>query len=200
MNSDLIRLPENLPYPLRPRRWAHWVLRRIGWRVDVAKFPPKGVLVVYPHTSNWDFPLGMLLVFGLGWPLRWMGKKSLFGWPFGALMRRWGGIAVDRVSPEGLVEEIADLFRRNERLHIAIAPEGTRGFVPHWKSGFLRIAHAAGVPLVLCTIDYAQRMMGVLEVVQPSDDAQADMARIAAVYATVRGKHPECAGAIRLRG
>lgn len=197
--DDWIRLPENLPYPVRPHRWARWMLRRLGWRIEVAEMPPKGVMVVYPHTSNWDFPIGMLLVFALGWPLRWMGKNSLFRWPFGGVMRHWGGIAVDRASPQRVVEEVASLFQCSERLHIAIAPEGTRGFVSHWKSGFLRIAHVARVPLILCAIDYANRKMGVLQVLQPSGNAEADMARIAEVYAGVRGRRAECAGEIRLR-
>lgn len=199
VQDDWIRLPAEPPYPLRSHAWARWLLRRLGWRIDVSQLPPRGVMVVYPHTSNWDFPTGMLLVFALGWPLRWMGKKSLFRWPVGGLMRYWGGISVNRASPEGIVEEIAELFQRSERLHIAIAPEGTRGFVPHWKSGFLRIARAANVPLILCAIDYGTKTMGVRGVLTPSDDAEADMARIAEVYAGVQGKRPACAGAIRLR-
>ncbi|MEZ5610530.1 MAG: 1-acyl-sn-glycerol-3-phosphate acyltransferase [Rhodocyclaceae bacterium] len=182
----------------RPRRWAQRLLARLGWQLALAVPPgPRVLVVVYPHTSNWDFPLGILARFACGWPIHWIGKHTLFRGPVGRLFRSWGGIPIDRSRPGGFVEGMVEAFTSGPVCIVAIAPEGTRSYVPCWKSGFYRIALAAGVPVGLGFIDYATRRMGILDYVSLSGDSAADMARIRDAYAGVAGLRPEHAGEIR---
>ncbi len=171
----------------------------LGWTcIDVPDRPPRAVLAVYPHTSNWDFPIGLLASTALGLDAHWVGKDTLFRWPFGGLMRWLGGVPVDRNAPAGFVHDIADGIRRHQRFILAIAPEGTRSLRPGWKSGFYRIARAADVPVLVGTIDYGRRRTGLLASVVLSGDEAADMAKIAECLRDCRGRRPELASPIRL--
>ncbi|QSI77497.1 1-acyl-sn-glycerol-3-phosphate acyltransferase [Niveibacterium microcysteis] len=184
----------------RPRRWAHTLLRLVGWRIDLP--PPtaaKVLLIVYPHTSNWDFPLGLLARWACGWPVRWIGKHTIFVGPFNRLLRSWGGIPVNRAATGGFIETLAADIRRRDTLILAMAPEGTRRRLDHWKSGFLRIARAADMQLGLAYIDFATRTIGIRSYMTLSGDDAADMARITEAYQGVVGYHPELASPIRLR-
>jgi 1-acyl-sn-glycerol-3-phosphate acyltransferase len=184
---------------LLSQRFSRHALRLLGWRcIDVPNRPRRAVLAVYPHTSNWDFPLGLLAATALGLNAHWVGKDTLFRWPFGGLMRWLGGIPVDRSAPGGFVDSIAAAIRRQERFILAIAPEGTRSLRPGWKSGFYRIARAAGVPVLVGTIDWGQRRVGLLASIDLSGDEAADMARIADCLADSRGRRPELASPITL--
>jgi len=128
------------------RYLARSILRLLGWEcIDVPDRPARAVVVGYPHTSNWDFPIGLLAMAALGLDARWVGKDTLFRWPFGGLMRRLGGIPVNRREHTGFVERVAGEILRHDRFMLVIAPEGTRSLRPGWKSGFYRIARAAGV-------------------------------------------------------
>lgn len=181
------------------QRLARLALRLIGWQcIDVPNRPPRAVLAVYPHTSNWDFPLGLLAETALGLNARWVGKDSLFRWPFGGLMRWLGGVPVNRSAPAGFVDNIAAEVRRHERFILAIAPEGTRSLRAGWKSGFYRIARAAGVPVLVGTIDWGRRRVGLLASVDLSGDEAADMVKIADSLAGCRGRRPELESPIRL--
>ncbi|WP_341677582.1 1-acyl-sn-glycerol-3-phosphate acyltransferase [Niveibacterium sp. SC-1] len=184
----------------RPQAWAGALLRLAGWHLDLPPPPaPKVVLVVYPHTSNWDFLWGILAKWSCGWPVRWIGKDSLFRSPVGRLLRAWGGIPVDRAAPEGFLQALLNEIEAAPTVLLAIAPEGTRRHVPCWKSGFLRLARAGKMPLGLAYIDYARRTVGIRTYLMPSDDDAADMARIAQAYEGVVARNPANAGAIRLR-
>jgi 1-acyl-sn-glycerol-3-phosphate acyltransferase len=175
------------------------MLRLVGWKAALAPLPgPKGIIVVYPHTSNWDFPIGYLYKLASGLPLSWVGKDSLFRWPVGGLLRRMNGIPANRRERTGLIGQLQREFQRRDWMWLAIAPEGTRSHVPHWKSGFYRLALAAGVPVGLAFIDYRTRVVGIREYVTLSGDREADMARIRQAYAGMVGKHPELAGGIQL--
>jgi 1-acyl-sn-glycerol-3-phosphate acyltransferase len=181
------------------QRIARFILRRLGWSwVDVEPRPPRAVLVVYPHTSNWDFPLGLLVRAALGLNVRWAGKDALFRWPLGPLMRRLGGIPVNRRERTGFVARLAAELRDGPPFLLAIAPEGTRSLTPGWKSGFHRIARAAGVPLVVGTIDYRRRRIGLLATLAPGEDLDADLATLAECYEGCRGLRPELASPIRI--
>ena len=109
---------------------------------------PKLVVIAAPHDTNWDLPFALAAAWALGLDLHWMGKKSLFRWPFGWLMERLGGVPVDRSAPAGVVGDIVSQFASRPELALAIPPEGTRSRAPYWKSGFHRIAVGAGVPIV----------------------------------------------------
>lgn len=177
---------------------ARLLLRLGGWRLVIVPPPgPKGVVMVYPHTSNWDFPLGVLVRSASGLRISYVAKDSLFRPPFGALFRWLGGIPVNRRVSTGFVGQLVRRFAESECLLIAIAPEGTRGHVPHLKSGFYHLAVQAGLPLGFAYFDYGRREAGIGAWVTLSGDAERDLATIRDFYAGRRGRLPENAGEIR---
>ncbi len=171
-----------------------------GWRAAFsADVPEKCVVMVYPHTSNWDFPIGLFANWASGFHGKYLGKDSLFKPPFGWFFRATGGIAVDRSHPKGMVGALAARFATTDALRLVIAPEGTRKHTPALKTGFYRIAREAKVPLLLVTIDFASKTVRDLDRFVPTGDEEADLARIRAAYAKARGAVPENAGAITFR-
>lgn len=187
-------------------RMARALLRVAGWRVEFAAggLPaPQGVLIVYPHTSNWDFVVGLLAKWSLGLQLSFWGKASLFRLPlFGAWLRHLGGLPVERGNPQGAVAAMVDRFvaarRDGAYLWLALAPEGTRARREHWRSGFYRVALQAGVPLGLAYIDYAERRVGIHSFLRLSGDEAADLGAIAACIGDRVGKRPALAAPVRL--
>ncbi len=174
-------------------RWMSIIILRLfGWRVDSsAQVPAKCVLIGAPHTSNWDFPLALMICFVLKIDVYWMGKNSLFPPVFGIVMRWLGGIPVDRSQAGNLVQGTIDAFNRSERLLVIVPPEGTRGKVTRWKTGFYYIAHGAGVPLGLGYVDFKEKIGGVGKMFYPSGNIEQDMLEIRAFYAGVTGKNPQ---------
>ena len=168
-------------------------LRLNGWRVEGA-LPASArrcVLIAAPHTSNWDLPYTLMVGFALDLNLYWMGKASLFRAPFGPLMRWLGGIAVDRSRSNNLVAASAQALREGEGpLQLVVPPEGTRGKVRHWKTGFYFIAMQAEVPIVLAFMDYGRKVGGIGPEFTPSGDVDEDMVRIKRFYAGVQGRNP----------
>jgi 1-acyl-sn-glycerol-3-phosphate acyltransferase len=189
------------PFTLRPQRWARRLLAAAGWSVEIVWPPvPRCVIIVYPHTSNWDFVVGYLAKLAVGLPVQWMGKDTLFRWPAARLLRRMGGIPVNRRERTGLTERLAGELRRRRRMWLAIAPEGTRARTDHWKSGFYHLALAAGVPVGLAFIDYRTKVVGLETYLSLTGDVERDLTRVRQAYAGKVGRHPERAGAIRLGG
>jgi len=135
-------------------RFCRALLRLAGWKVVLVRppgpkavvivYPHTSVVIVYPHTSNWDFIVGILARYAIAIPFRFVGKDTLFRWPFGGLFRRLGGIPVNRRQSTGFVGDLIEAFDKADSLYLAIAPEGTRRRIDHWKSGFYRVALAAG--------------------------------------------------------
>jgi 1-acyl-sn-glycerol-3-phosphate acyltransferase len=182
------------------QRCARALLTAFGWRsVFVPPPAPKGIIVVYPHTSNWDFIVGVLYKIGVGLPARWMGKDTLFRWPVRALFLRIGGIPINRRERTGFVNTLLAEFAKHDWMWLAVAPEGTRARTDHWKSGFYQIAVAGGLPVGLGYIDYATHTVGVDTYLNLSGDPLQDFARIRAFYADKRGRRPENESEIRLR-
>ncbi len=167
------------------------VLRLLGWRVEgeIADLP-KLVIAVAPHTSNWDFVVGMAAMFALDLRLSFLGKHTLFRGPFAAPMRWMGGIPVDRSKPHGVVADAIAGFGRMERSILAIAPEGTRRRGAPFKSGFLHIARGARVPVVLAALDYEARCVRLGPTFTPGEDIEAELRRVIAHFAPVKGKRP----------
>lgn len=188
----------------RPRsllqRCARGLLKAFGWRtVLVWPSAPKGVIVVYPHTSNWDFVIGVLFKLAVALPAHWMGKDTLFRWPVRRFFLRIGGIPINRREPSGFVTALLAEFARQDWMWLAVAPEGTRSRTDHWKSGFYQIAIAGGLPVGLGYIDYATHTVGIDTYLTLTGDPDEDLARIRAFYTDKRGRRPECASDIRLR-
>jgi 1-acyl-sn-glycerol-3-phosphate acyltransferase len=179
--------------PLRGSRFTRIagvaMVKLLRWRVE-GDLPnlPKFVVAVAPHTSNWDFVVGIAVMFALDLRIGFLGKHTLFRWPFGAAMRWMGGIPVNRASPHGVVGDSIAAFSRMERRILAIAPEGTRRPVAHFKSGFLQIARGAGVPVLLASLDYGAKCVRFGPWFEPGEDVEADRRRTEAFFAPVRGK------------
>jgi 1-acyl-sn-glycerol-3-phosphate acyltransferase len=181
------------------QRLARLALRLLGWTLlDLPQRPQRAVVIGYPHTSNWDFPIGLLGMAALGLNARWAGKDALFRGPAGPLMRWLGGIPVNRREHTGLVDRLAAEIRRHQHFMLVIAPEGTRSLRPGWKSGFHRIALAAEVPVLVGVVDYSRRRIGLVASIALTGDQDADMAAIAACYQGCKGHRPELASPIRL--
>jgi 1-acyl-sn-glycerol-3-phosphate acyltransferase len=186
--------------PTLSQRIARGLLSAFGWRVAVQLPPvPRCVIIVYPHTSNWDFVVGYLAKVASGLRAHFVGKDTLFRWPFGGLLRRMGGIPVNRREPTGLIGQLAAEMARRPRMWLAIAPEGTRSRTDHWKSGFYRLALAANVPVGLAFIDYRTRAVGLDTFLTLSGDEEQDLAQMRAFYADKVGKRPHQASDIRFR-
>ncbi len=168
---------------------GRFMLKAMGWRIE-GEVPNlrKFVIAVAPHTSNWDFLVGMATMFALDLRLTFIGKHTLFAGPLAPLLRWMGGVPVDRSSPHGVVGDSVRAFEAVERRVLAIAPQGTRKPVPQFKTGFLRIARGAGVPILLATLDYGRRTVALGPLVVPGPDIEAERQKIEAHFAGVKGK------------
>ena len=197
--ADWEPVPVNRP-PGLTRRWAHRLLALFGWTADVAWPPgPRAVIIVYPHTSNWDFIVGIVARYAVGLPVHWLAKDTLFRWPLAGVFRRWGGIPVNRRQSTGFTGQLAEEFGRRSWMWLAITPEGTRARRDYWKSGFYHLALEAQVPVGMAFIDYRQRKVGLSRYVSLTGDVHRDMEEIRAAYAGKIACHPENAGPIHLR-
>ena len=170
------------------RRVSRALLALARWRIE-GEFPrrAKMVAIVAPHTSNWDFILGVLAVFALGIRVRFLAKHTLFNPSLGWLMRWLGGRPVVREAPQGAVAAAVRVIEGEPAVLLAIAPEGTRTRGTPWRSGFYRIAHAAGVPILPVVFDGGRRAIRLLAPFEPSGDYATDLPRLQALYEGVRG-------------
>ena len=197
-------MAETQPVQLKGSALARAVLRLAGWRLLFNGLPARqGVLIVYPHTSNWDFPIAMLAKWAVGLQVTFWGKDTLFKLPlFGRWLRWLGGVPVDRQSANGIVGQMASALtaaRENGGfMWLALSPEGTRKYCAAWRSGFYHVAQQAGVPLALVYLDYREREIGVQHFLRLTGDAPADMAAIASVLSGRSGRNPVQAAPIRL--
>ena len=205
MTAALPRLPARPEISPRGSRLARGLLRLCGWRLDYAGFPARqGVVLVYPHTSNWDFLLGVLAKWATGLSARWWGKDSLFRIPLlGGWMRWIGGIPVDRGNRQGVVgstvQRLRDAVARDEDFWLAAAPEGTRSLSGGWRSGAYQVAVQAQVPIALIGFDFGRRTLMIKDFVLPSGDVARDFECFAEVFKDVRGYRHELASPIRIK-
>lgn len=162
------------------------ILRISGWTTRGEPLThQRCVLIGAPHTSNWDFPLMLMVVLKLRLRIFWMGKHTLFPFPFGWFMKWLGGIPIDRSAAHGTVEETVRQYRENDELIVLIPPEGTRKKVHKWKTGFYHIARNAGVPILLGYVDMGKKEAGFSDFFTPTGNLEQDMEVILAFY---RGK------------
>jgi 1-acyl-sn-glycerol-3-phosphate acyltransferase len=164
------------------------LMRLWHWQIE-GRFPdvPKAVLVVAPHTSNWDFLVCMLGMFTLGLRINWLGKHTLFRWPLRPLMLWLGGIPVWRNSRSGTVARLVETFEQRETLLLAVAPEGTRQAVTEWRMGFAHVAAGAGVPVVPIGLDWSRRELMLGPAVALSGDIDAAVSDLRAWFPPVPG-------------
>jgi len=191
------------PVQFKGSSLARFLLGLAGWRVLFEGLPAmQGVIVAYPHTSNWDFIVGILAKWAIGVPAHFWAKDTLFKIPlFGAWLRWVGGLPIDRSAPRGAVAQTVDVFQEHAHagrlLWLAAAPEGTRKWTPGWRSGFYQVALGAGVPLGIARLDWGQREVRFVDFITLSGDETADYALMAEACEGVRGCRPEQASPIK---
>lgn len=176
------------------------LLKILGWKTSgTLPADNKFILIVAPHTSNWDLFYGIILAFALKLDARYIAKKELFRGPFSGLMTWSGAIPVDRASSHHIVEQMVSVFMEKDQFILALAPEGTRHKKDSWKSGFYHIALDAGVPILLGYIDYAGKTGGAGPLINLTGDLEKDMAVIREFYAKIQGRHPENTSPVVIR-
>ncbi|MCY4296220.1 MAG: lysophospholipid acyltransferase family protein [Gammaproteobacteria bacterium] len=165
------------------RGFSRLALALMGWKLRGGELKHKRfVLIGAPHTSNWDFPLMIMAVLALRLRVFWMGKHTLFPFPFAGLMKWLGGIPIDRSRPHNVVRETVRQYQRFDELIVLVPPEGTRSKVKRWKTGFYHIASNAGVPILLGYVDAGKKEAGFADFHHPTGDAELDMAEIRKFY------------------
>ncbi len=171
---------------------SRFLMGLTGWRFE-GEVPDvrKMVLIVAPHTSNWDFPVGLMAKLALRLGGTFIGKHTLFRWPLGLLMRRLGGVPVDRSAAAGFASDVARVLRDAHQMTVVLAPEGTRRRTPQWKSGFYRIAHEAGVPILPVGFDYSRKVVFFVPLFHTTGDYERDLTQLRAHYRPEMGKKPE---------
>lgn len=170
---------------------SQWILRVFGWKIEgaIPSSIKQMVIAVIPHTSNWDFPLGLLVRASMQERISYIGKSSLFVFPVGILFKALGGIPVDRSKSNNFVDAVVEIFKQNPELRIAIAPEGTRKSVQRLKTGFYFIAKGAGIPILLTKFDFKNKIVDFGEIFWPTDDQEADFEYIHQYFKGVQGKN-----------
>ena len=164
----------------------------MGWTTEVTVgHPDKYIICLAPHTSNWDFILGLLYSRSIGMQSNFLMKKEWFFWPLGSIFRSLGGIPVYRLKHSSMTDSMAESAKQAKVFHLCITPEGTRSKNPDWKKGFYFIALKAGIPILLYGLDYERRLIQCTKTVIPSGDLEADMRDIKLYFKGFKGKKPE---------
>ncbi len=174
------------------QRFGQFIFKLFGWKV-VGELPKekKYVVVVAPHTSNWDFMVGLFARFSLGVKINFLAKRQLFFFPLGPILRILGGAPVDRSKKNNAVDKVVNLFHTQDEFRLAITPEGTRGPVTRWKEGFYHIACKAKLPLAMVAFDYASKEVRIREAFWPTGDISTDFPKILDYYRHIKGYYPK---------
>ncbi|MGH8873601.1 MAG: lysophospholipid acyltransferase family protein [Acidimicrobiia bacterium] len=177
-------------------RWLEWR----GWRF-IGEMPDldKMIIIGAPHTSNWDFILFLAAIRHWRISPRFVGKHTLFRWPFGWFFRKLGGIPVDRSRPGGMVGQVTEEFEEVEQMILVVAPEGTRKEAPFWKSGFVRIAAEAKVPILPAYIHFPRKEVVLGTLIDYEGDEKSLMDRLRSFYEAGEGKGGKGKGSVRLK-
>ena len=195
MSKKIVRISESqIPERLRGKRSI--LLRKIArFGINISGWTIKGmvpdeeriVIIAAPHTSNWDFVLAMLAIFGLNIKLRWLGKHSIFKPGFKNFFKWLGGIPVYRDNPSNLIDNVVKIVKKEKSIVIAMTPEGTRKKVKRWKTGFLRIAKQTHSKILLISIDAPTKSIEIGKIFNPTGNSEDDLAFIQKYYSSFRG-------------
>jgi 1-acyl-sn-glycerol-3-phosphate acyltransferase len=174
-------------------KFFYFFARLAGWKIDqnYPKDIKKAVVVVGPHTSNWDFIIGKIAFSLYGINGKFLIKKDLFFFPLGILLRKMGGIPVDRSKNNRMTDQAVSYFENNESMFMVFTPEGTRKYNPNWKKGFYYIAQKANVPIYIAYIDYSNKIGGFHSIFQPTGNVDEDLKTIKNILGQYKGKFPE---------
>lgn len=174
-------------------KFLFWILKLFGWKID--SHSPQGVnkcvVVVGPHTSNWDFIIGKIAFMHYNVNGKFLIKKELFFPPFGWILKYMGGVPVDRKNKTNITEQAVNYLKTHEKCFMVFTPEGTRSYQPEWKKGFYFIAQRAEVPIYIAYMDYKRKIGGFHSLFQPTGDVDADIKYIKSVLSQYTGKFPE---------
>ena len=175
------------------KKFCNWLLyKRMGWTSNVTEdHPDKCIICLAPHTSNWDFLIGILYNRVHGLKSNFLMKKEWFFWPLGPIFRRMGSIPVYRQKHTSMTDALAEAVRQAKHFRLCITPEGTRSRVEEWKKGFYFIAQKAEIPILLYGLDYEQKLIQCTKTIIPSGDIEADMRDIKLYFKDFKGKKPE---------
>lgn len=182
----------------------HWLgasyLRLIGW-TSSGTLPdaPKLIAILAPHTSSWDFPIGLAFSWTLNRPIGFVGKAELFDAWFGGLFRWLQGVPIYRNSGQNMVEQLVDSYNEVDELAICLAPEGTRQRTEYWRSGFYHVARLVSMPLVPVSIDYVRRTIEIGEAMTPTDDPTEALKALEHFFKDANARYPEWVGPVRFR-
>lgn len=182
--------------PTRKYGLLHSIAKRIlawcGWTIN-GELPnqPKFILAVAPHTSNWDFFIGIAAMFSLQLKVSFLGKASIFRWPVKSVLTAIGGIAVDRSNSHGVVGQIVQELKRNDKFILGLAPEGTRSKTTEWKTGFLHIAKQGNIPIVPVSFDFAKKEIFFHKEVYISGEISQELIEFKQIFADVCAKNPQ---------
>jgi 1-acyl-sn-glycerol-3-phosphate acyltransferase len=175
-------------------KFSKFLLRILGWKtVGGAATENKCIIIGAPHTSAWDFVISWLFYNSVGGFARTLVKKEFFFWPLGPVIRKMGGLPIDRSKGANVIRQTIQLVNENEHIHLALTPEGTRNYTLKWKAGFHIIAKETGIPIYLGYFDWGRKEISIGEKFQISDDAKTDINRMKDFYREkgIKGKHPE---------
>ncbi len=176
------------------------ILKTFGWKLVVLpSLPDKCVLISYPHTSNWDFVLGMLVKWSSDMPLNWVAKHTMFKGPFKPLFLAMGGVPINRNKTIGFIQKNVELFQVRDRFILGIMPEGTRARTNYIKTGFYHIADGANVPIALAFIDYKNKTLGVGKMLETSGNIEHDFKEIKNFYKDITGYRPEYQSDLKIK-
>lgn len=161
-----------------------FIWKTLGWKIagDIPKDIKKYIIIAAPHTSNWDFIIGLCVRTILDFKASFLGKKSLFGWPFGWFFKWMGGYPVDRSKRNNIVDQVVEIFNSRNEFALALAPEGTRKNITEWKTGFYYIALGAKVPIVRTKIDIKNKQVTIFPPFWPTSNFENDMEVIKSVF------------------
>ncbi|TDF42092.1 acyltransferase [Alteromonadaceae bacterium M269] len=195
--KEMFKVPElGAKVPRDGGRFTHWLgkrfLKSTGWCFS-GEFPncSKMIIAVAPHTSNWDFFIGLAVKFCFKLKIQFLGKHTIFVPIIGKLLRYWGGIPVERSKAHGVVNQLTEIFAKQNELVLCLSPEGTRKRIDQWKTGFVQIARHARVPVLLVGFDYQVKKIKIGPLVSVGDDIEVAMEKIYRFFSNVSAKYPE---------